>query len=301
MLGCLLDHSILGGTSMAFTHFHPKAVASLVLPLAFALASGQHAQAATVNWVTWTQEIPGEVPLIPGATPPGLYPCFNGCPNPGSAIGASSDVQVSYTGQMDTNGPFGRFAWTPVSTYTGGTVDNAPPDNTALLVSGLPKDQPGLTMSTITFSQPVNDPVIAIAELGYGPGSNGASGPGPVTQTFDFSSTKPLSPTGDPLFALEAGGPSIHVGGGPMTQVGDTVVGTNAAGVIQFFGTFSSISWIPLNYDYYTWVTVGDEGLADPTTPGVPEPSTWLLLLSGFAGLGFVGYRARRKAIAAAA
>jgi hypothetical protein len=30
--------------------------------------------------------------------------------------------------------------------------------------------------------------------------------------------------------------------------------------------------------------------------PGVPEPSTWAMLLLGFAGLGFAGYRTRQKA-----
>ena len=29
---------------------------------------------------------------------------------------------------------------------------------------------------------------------------------------------------------------------------------------------------------------------------GVPEPSTWAMMLLGFAGLGFAGYRASRKA-----
>jgi hypothetical protein len=28
----------------------------------------------------------------------------------------------------------------------------------------------------------------------------------------------------------------------------------------------------------------------------VPEPSTWAMMLLGFAGLGFVGYRQARKA-----
>jgi hypothetical protein len=32
----------------------------------------------------------------------------------------------------------------------------------------------------------------------------------------------------------------------------------------------------------------------------VPEPSTWAMLLAGFAGLGFVGYRAKRKITAIA-
>jgi PEP-CTERM motif len=32
------------------------------------------------------------------------------------------------------------------------------------------------------------------------------------------------------------------------------------------------------------------------TTIGVPEPSTWAMMLAGFAGLGFAGFRARRAA-----
>ena len=33
----------------------------------------------------------------------------------------------------------------------------------------------------------------------------------------------------------------------------------------------------------------------------VPEPSTWAMMVVGFAGLGFAGYRASRKAAAIAA
>ena len=35
--------------------------------------------------------------------------------------------------------------------------------------------------------------------------------------------------------------------------------------------------------------------------PGVPEPSTWAIMLIGFAGLGFAAYRRTRKAVSAAA
>jgi hypothetical protein len=35
-------------------------------------------------------------------------------------------------------------------------------------------------------------------------------------------------------------------------------------------------------------------------TPAVPEPSTWAMMLVGFAGLGFAGYRASRKTTLAA-
>ena len=35
--------------------------------------------------------------------------------------------------------------------------------------------------------------------------------------------------------------------------------------------------------------------------PSIPEPSTWAMMLAGFAGLGFLGYRASRRETAAAA
>jgi PEP-CTERM motif len=45
-------------------------------------------------------------------------------------------------------------------------------------------------------------------------------------------------------------------------------------------------------------------GLASGTltsdTLTVPEPSTWAMMLVGFAGLGFAGYRASRRTAAAA-
>jgi hypothetical protein len=35
--------------------------------------------------------------------------------------------------------------------------------------------------------------------------------------------------------------------------------------------------------------------------PAIPEPSTWAMMLIGFAGLGYAGYRASRKSAAVAA
>ena len=39
------------------------------------------------------------------------------------------------------------------------------------------------------------------------------------------------------------------------------------------------------------------DSLLTATASSVPEASTWAMLLLGFAGLGFAGYRARRAAI----
>jgi hypothetical protein len=43
--------------------------------------------------------------------------------------------------------------------------------------------------------------------------------------------------------------------------------------------------------------------LAPAPTPlsGIPEPSTWAMLLLGFAGLGFVGYRRAKRGSASLA
>jgi PEP-CTERM motif len=44
-----------------------------------------------------------------------------------------------------------------------------------------------------------------------------------------------------------------------------------------------------------------DSGTVDAVGVTVPEPSTWAMMLLGFAGLGFAGWRGRRKTAGAAA
>jgi hypothetical protein len=41
--------------------------------------------------------------------------------------------------------------------------------------------------------------------------------------------------------------------------------------------------------------------VAGGVTATAPEPSTWAMMVLGFAGLGFAGYRRTRKAAAVAA
>jgi hypothetical protein len=67
-------------------------------------------------------------------------------------------------------------------------------------------------------------------------------------------------------------------------------------------------------FDIFTEITLDPGVLVPGTNPmdlvlnvtvtgtgTIPEPSTWAMMLTGFAGLGFVGYRkAKRKGIAAA-
>jgi PEP-CTERM motif len=55
-----------------------------------------------------------------------------------------------------------------------------------------------------------------------------------------------------------------------------------------------------LSYWNSTGITAGDSfgfayALVDPPALNAPEPSTWTMMLVGFAGAGFAGYRASRK------
>jgi hypothetical protein len=38
-----------------------------------------------------------------------------------------------------------------------------------------------------------------------------------------------------------------------------------------------------------------DESLTISVTSGVPEPSTWAMMILGFAGVGFMAYRRKSK------
>ena len=72
---------------------------------------------------------------------------------------------------------------------------------------------------------------------------------------------------------------------------------------------FSEASFVS-NAGGYIWnnnslpgvsLTAGNDYVAYLTVAGtVPEPSTWAMMLLGFAGLGFAGYRASRKSEAVA-
>lgn len=239
---------------MTFSFARTTAISCVVLPLALAISPP--VQAATVNWATWN------------------YPQTTGL-TAGSATGATTDVNVTYSGDVAYSSQIGGFVWLPTTTFSGGTVSDAPTNNTEVTLTG----GTGTGTSSITFSHAVKDPVLAIASLGQG---------GIVAQ-FDFSSGE--------TFAIEAGGPSANFGGSSIYLCGSNVCGQEGSGILQFFGSYTSISWTNPVYENYYLVTVGDQGLAS----SIPEFSTWAMMVLGFAELGFAGYHSARKKAAVAA
>jgi hypothetical protein len=186
---------------------------------------------------------------------------------PGSASGSLGGVAVSYSGELDSAVINGTSPiWAPNSSFTGGTVTASPSTvGDAIFLNGS-----FAGTNTITFASPVVNPVFAIWSLGQ---------PG-LEASFNFNAT--------PTF--EAGGPNSQFGGLPITVSGNSVNGREGNGVVQFTGTFSSLSWTNTFENFYGF-TVGLNGPSG-TTP-VPEPSTIALVGIGLAGIGLAR---RRKA-----
>jgi hypothetical protein len=144
--------------------------------------------------------------------------------------------------------------------YFGGTVANSPSNTGQIAISG------GATTgtNTIIFSPAVVNPVMAIWSLGSA-NTNPAE--------FDFTASEP--------FTIQSGGPdpltigqSITLGANP-----NSVTGTEGNGVIQFTGTYSSLTWTNPDFENDYSFTVGADA-------NVPEPaSIGLLGLASIAGL----------------
>jgi hypothetical protein len=188
--------------------------------------------------------------------------------NPGSATGTIGSINVSYSGQ--TSGLTNVPSWGPASTFTGGLVGNAPPHTPTIQLEG----GSGIT-ETITFSSTVVDPIFAIWSLGQGA----------APASFDFSSK------GGQSFNLLGGGPSAEFGGTALTAIGSVVHGTEGNGLVQFNGSFDSITFTTPNFENYYAFTVGYDATltgGGPTPGPVPEPATLSLFGLGIAALPLV-------------
>lgn len=179
---------------------------------------------------------------------------------PGLADGTLDGVSVSFNGQVLASTIITNSSgiWAPDSSFTGGTVTTSP----STVGDVIFQNGAFTGTNTLTFSSPVVDPVFAIWSLGA---SNA-----PASYTFDATPT------------LEGGGPNANFGGSSIAVAGNVVSGNEGNGVVQFTGTFTSLSWTNTFENFYGF-SVGIAG----STPTVAEPASLTLLLAAFAGLGF--------------
>jgi hypothetical protein len=181
--------------------------------------------------------------------------------NTTSAAGTIGGINVNFSGNLNpsaqTSG--GTNFWAVNSSiYTAPPiVDNPPPNSDIIRLTG----GSGTGTQTLTFSTPVVNPVMAILSLG---------GSGSPT-TYNFSADFDILNSGSGFF-----------GGGILSELPESILeGREGNGLIQFNGTFSSISWSIPTGEFWHGFTVG----VPDTIPPTPEPSALLSLLV-IAGLG---------------
>jgi hypothetical protein len=160
-----------------------------------------------------------------------------------SVTGVANGINVTYSGGFQfaqTNG--GTNYWNNSATYVSATVPNAPPDSDIIALATVG--------GTLSFSQAVTDPIMAIVSLGR-----------PNTGSkWHF----------DAPFQIVSQGAG-YFGSGPLTNPsGNTLQGNEGHGVIQFKGTFSSISWQVTNGEDWAGFTVA-----------VPAPGSAAAIVAG--------------------
>ena len=160
---------------------------------AAALAMSGLANAATIDWNTWSSNSAGSIST------------------------ASGPISVTFSGEM--SGQYANYpSWGPSATFADGTiVANGPVASNGIvrLVGGFGLGE--ATVDVITFSKPVVNPVFSIWSLGQGGN----------TASFHFLDATPLFVAGGP--SAEYGGSEIEVygndvfgteGNGTVTFVG---------------------------------------------------------------------------------
>ncbi len=229
----------------------------------------QSASAALNYWVNWTGA-PGSYPNTMN-TPAGVRTYATLATGTLFDPVSNENITVTYTGEVfnesQFNNPGGIDMFNYPGTYLGSTVTTLPPRGNFITLSGYS----GLT-NTLTFSAPVTNLLMAVASLG----SDGLS------STYNFDRTATVVSSGPGQF-----------GNGPLSMsTATTLFGEEGNGMVQFTGTFTTLSWTVPSPELYSIFNIG---ITDSAPAAVPEPGQVAASLLLLAGIGGYVWMKRRK------
>jgi hypothetical protein len=180
----------------------------------------------------------------------------------GSFMQNLNTINVTYTGDSNTLGViYGSYIYDVPSSFTNADITNTPGSNGTLQMQG-----GSSFVNNFHFSQAVINPLIELFSVGN---SNNAA-------SFNFLNGATFS------ILKEGAG---HWGGGSLVQNGNSVIGAEGNGLIQFVGTYSDISFTTPNYEFFYGATVG------APVSAVPVPAAIWMFASGLLGFGFLRRR----------
>lgn len=173
-------------------------------------------------------------------------------------------------------GPTGSY-WTQFGGTPSSAYGTYAPSNMSMV------QLVGEVTSTITFSQAVIDPWIAVTSIG----NTDQNGVG-VDVTYTFSDAFTVAASNSSYDNRAYWDDWATVGRAPAYSVlGNAFTGREFSGVLKFTGTFTELSFTTKGSENWHGFTVGASEFST-----VPEPSTYALMGVGLLALGAV---ARRK------
>jgi len=181
----------------------------------------------------------------------------------------------------------------PVSTYTATGFSCSVGPVTFSNFSVTPSTTGSGAVALSTFSPFTFDGTYGL-NLSYSSSTGFSGGTSDVAWTYNVSGAPPL----DDAYAALAGGVSGPSAATHLSEVLSNGMTLSLLGAGTTSVTFAPVSALHVIKDQHDLADSGSAAFSSIVGNGfsvVPEPSTWAMLLLGFAGLAYAGFRSNRR------